>query len=420
MTVTTSQDHELGRVPLSERKGFLTMFVIMLGFTFFSASMWTGQQLGAGLNLNRFILALFLGGSILGVYTALLAYIGAKTGLSMDLLAQHTFGKRGSYLPSFFISFTQMGWFGVGVAMFALPVANFIAPDITWLPTAIVLIAGACMTASAFIGIRALTIVSLISVPLIAILGTASIFMAVSGSDMGIAAKFAQGNDLPLFSAVGLVVGSFISGGTATPNFTRFAKTPKVAVLTTVIAFFLGNSLMFTFGAVSGVFVGGNDIFEVMISLNLGIFAVIVLGLNIWTTNDNALYTVGLGLSNITKQPKRPLVLISGIAGTLAATWLYNNFCGWLSLLNATLPPVGAILIIGYFCHRNEYNIENEVKTDINYFAVFGVIIGATVANLLPYGISSINSMLVAGSVYLVGELVADRNQNQLGEVEEC
>lgn len=31
-------------VPKEGRKGFLTMFMIMLGFTFFSASMWVGQQ----------------------------------------------------------------------------------------------------------------------------------------------------------------------------------------------------------------------------------------------------------------------------------------------------------------------------------------------------------------------------------------
>ena len=30
--------------PKEGRKGFLTMFMIMLGFTFFSASMWVGQQ----------------------------------------------------------------------------------------------------------------------------------------------------------------------------------------------------------------------------------------------------------------------------------------------------------------------------------------------------------------------------------------
>lgn len=42
------------------------------------------------------------------------------------------------------------------------------------------------------------------------------------------------------------------------------------------------------------------------------------------------------------------MVLVSGIIGTLAAIWLYNNFVGWLSFLNATLPPVGAIVHAGF------------------------------------------------------------------------
>ena len=57
-------------------------------------------------------------------------------------------------------------------------------------------------------------------------------------------------------------------------------------VVTTVIAFFLGNTLMFCFGGVAGAFTGTNDIFWVMIELGLGIWAFLVLGANIWTTND--------------------------------------------------------------------------------------------------------------------------------------
>lgn len=406
-------DHSLESVPKTERRGFLTMFMIMLGFTFFSASMWTGQTLSDGLDFSGFIGALLLGGAILGVYTSLLAYVGCKTGLSMDLLAQHSFGKYGSYLPSALISFTQIGWFGVGVAMFALPVANYIAPDNKWLPTLLVALAGICMTSSAFFGIKALTIVSYISVPLIAILGVTAMIMAVNGSEVSLIEKFAENQSLTVLTGTGLVVGSFISGGTATPNFTRFAKTPKIAVITTAIAFFLGNSLMFSFGAISGVYAGGNDIFEVMIALNLGIFAIIVLGLNIWTTNDNALYSAGLGLSNITKVKKSPLVLISGALGTLAAIWLYNNFCGWLSLLNGTLPPIGAILILGYFCHKSEYKLEAEISKDINWFAVIGVVMGALVANLFKVGITSINSMIVACAFYMIGELIDNKNRSK-------
>lgn len=44
-TETTDIDYAEQAVPKESRKGFVSMFMIMLGFTFFSASMWVGQQL---------------------------------------------------------------------------------------------------------------------------------------------------------------------------------------------------------------------------------------------------------------------------------------------------------------------------------------------------------------------------------------
>ena len=187
-----------------------------------------------------------------------------------------------------------------------------------------------------------------------------------------------------------------------TKSVSRFARNGKVGAITTVIAFFIGNSLMFFFGGISSVYVGGNDIFEVMINLGLFYLAILVLGLNIWTTNDNALYSAGLGLANIFGQRKKPMVLVSGIIGTVLAVWLYWNFTGWLNILNCTLPPVGIILVMSFFMDREKYK-DVEVTENVNWFAVFGVVLGAVVANLVPWGIASINGMIVAAVCYLVG-----------------
>ena len=43
-------DYSFEAVPQKARKGFLPMFFIMLGFTFFSASMSVGAKLGNGLD----------------------------------------------------------------------------------------------------------------------------------------------------------------------------------------------------------------------------------------------------------------------------------------------------------------------------------------------------------------------------------
>ena len=408
----TDVDYTTSPVDAAGRKSNLSMFMVMLGFTFFSASMWVGQQLAAGLDWWGFVWALLLGGIILAAYTGALGWIGAESGLSLDMLSRRSFGTKGSWLPSAMISFTQTGWFGVGLAMFAIPVAKElmgleVTPDsMPWQGYVLVAVAGILMTASAYFGIKSLTIISYIAVPAVAILGTVAMIMAVQRGDAGLVEQFAQGTkDLGIIAGAGLVVGSFVSGGTATPNFTRFARSGKVGLWITVVAFFLGNSLMFLFGAVSSIYVGGNDIFEVMLNLNLFYLAVLVLGLNIWTTNDNALYTAGLGLSNIFGLSKKTMVIISGIIGTVAAVWLYWNFCGWLNVLNCTLPPVGIILILHYFCYRGKEVPEKVV----DWSAVIGVVAGAVVANLVHWGFASINGMAVAALCWGLGQLFVAR-----------
>ncbi|MBQ3711006.1 MAG: cytosine permease [Bacteroidales bacterium] len=407
-------DYTTRPVDRAGRKSTLSMFMIMLGFTFFSASMWVGQNLAAGLDWWGFIWAMLLGGLILAAYTGALGWIGAESGLSLDMLARRSFGTKGSWLPSAMISFTQIGWFGVGLAMFAIPVAKQlmgleVTPDsMPWQGYLLVVIAGILMTASAYFGIKSLTIISYIAVPAVAILGTVAMIMAVKRGDVGLIEQFSRGTkDLGIIAGAGLVVGSFVSGGTATPNFTRFAKSGKAGLITTVIAFFIGNSLMFLFGAVSSIYAGGNDIFDVMLNLNLFYIAVLVLGLNIWTTNDNALYTGGLGLSNIFGLSKKTMVLISGVIGTIAAVWLYWNFCGWLNVLNCTLPPVGIILIISYFTNRKAYLEDSVPEKTVNWWAVAGVVLGAVVANLVKWGFPAINGMAVAAVCFLVGNCIS-------------
>ena len=391
-----------------------SIFMVMLGFTFFSASMWAGQNLAAGLDFKGFILALLLGGVILAAYTGSLGFIGAESGLSLDELARKSFGSRGSLLPSAMISFTQIGWFGVGLAMFAIPVAKELlqlevtADYMPWQGYLLIVVAGLLMTGSAYFDIKGLTVVSYVAVPAVAILGTTAMILAIKNGDASLVEQFSQGSKtLGVLAGAGLVVGSFVSGGTATPNFTRFAKNAKVGCIVTIIAFFLGNSLMFFFGAVSSIYAGGNDIFEVMLNLNMFYFAVLVLGLNIWTTNDNALFTSGLGLSNIFGLPKKRMVLLAGIIGTVAAEWLYWNFCGWLSALNCTLPPVGVILIISYFSNRKAYRDGTLAEPKVCWPAIVGVILGALVANLVKWGLPSINGMAVAALCYLVGNKIS-------------
>ena len=82
-------------VPKWSRRRFVTMFMIMLGFTFFSASMWVGQEMAAGLDFWGFIKALPSGWcDPWYLHRSALVYVGAETGLSLDLLSKRAFGEK--------------------------------------------------------------------------------------------------------------------------------------------------------------------------------------------------------------------------------------------------------------------------------------------------------------------------------------
>ncbi|MEE1073331.1 MAG: cytosine permease [Cellulosilyticum sp.] len=395
------QDHDfsLEAVDSKSRKGFWAMLVVMLGFAFFSASMLSGGTLGTSLNFKDFFVAVFTGNIILCIYTGLLAYIAGDTGLSTHLLARYSFGEKGSYLVSFLLGATQVGWFGVGVAMFAIPVAKVTGVSVEIL----VGVAGLLMTATAYFGMKSLMILSAVAVPAIAVLGSVSAGMAMDsvGGISGLM-SIVPTETMSMSAAIGVVVASFISGGTLTPDFTRFAKNKRVAVSTTVIAFLIGNTLMFAFGAIGAMVTGQADISEVMFIQGLIIPAIIVLGLNIWTTNDNALYASGLGFSNITKQPKNRLVIINGIVGTLLAITLYNNFMSWLNLLNTCMPSIGGVLIADYFfvSKRKYASLEKANIVGINKNAIIAWVLGVAAAHFLP-GITPINAVVTSIVIYV-------------------
>ena len=395
----SSENFSLKPVPLNERKGAVALTFVMLGLTFFSASMWTGGTLGTSLTYNDFWLAVILGNLMLGIYTSFLGYIGAKTGLTTHIFSTlFLWGSR--FVVTIFIAWgTQVGWFGVGVAMFAIPVNKVTGIDVNYL----ILGSGLLMTITVFFGISALTILSTIAVPAIAILGSYSVYLAVTnGGGLEVLQHIVPKESISLSMAITLVVGSFISAGSLTADFVRFGRKAKQAIIISMIAFFLGNSLMFIFGAAGAAVTGMADISDVMVAQGLIIPAIIVLGLNIWTTNDNALYASGLGFANITGLSSRTLSVVNGIIGTLCALWLYNNFVGWLTFLSSAIPPVGGVIIADYILRRKAYeNFEQAKFLNINWTAIVSVIVGVACGKLLP-GIIPVNAVIGGAVTYLV------------------
>ncbi len=397
-------DFALTPVPEAERRGFLSMSMVMLGFTFFAASMWTGGTLGMGFRLWPDLVGTVLAGNlILGVYGAFLGYAASSTNLSTHVLARRAFGVEGSKLPSLLLALTQIGWFGVGVAMFAYPVNRLLG-----IPVAPLIVAGGLlMTGTVVIGFRAIEWISWIAVPAILFLGFGSVIRAF-GDAGGLSALMAvePASPLPFSRGLALGVGSFISGATLTPDFVRFARDRRTGVGATVVGFTFGNSLMFFFGALGAMATGMADTSEMLAAQGLLGGGIALLALNIWTTNDNALYASGLGLANMTGLRRKSLTVAAGAAGTVLAHFLYNHFVGWLVFLSVLLPPIGGVLIGDFFLKgRGSRSFQaTDAERPVRWSAMLAWAVAVAVSKASPEEgllcIAPLNAIVTAALVY--------------------
>lgn len=205
-----------------KKKSNFDILMIMFGFTFFSGSMLIGQTLSNGLNLIDFILCIFIGGIILGIFGGTLGFISSKTNDDMKSLSIKSFGIKGSYLPSILVGVTQVGWYGVGVSMFAVPVANILAPDNIFILYLLIVIFGVFMTISTCIGIKSITKVSYIAVFTILIFGILSIIYALNSKSIDILNSFGLKENISFIVGLEMVIGSYISGSITTPNFAKY------------------------------------------------------------------------------------------------------------------------------------------------------------------------------------------------------
>lgn len=392
-----------------KKKSNIDILMIMFGFTFFSGSMLIGQKLSSGVKFSDFLVCILIGGTLLGIFGGILGYIGAKTGKNMKELSHMAFGRKGSYLPSLLVGITQIGWYGVGISMFAVPVANLIFPNNMFALYSLIILFGVFMTISTFIGIESITKVSYLAVIVILLFGFISIFYALNKQSIDIINALGNGDKINILIGLQMVIGSYISGAITTPNFSKYGKNSKFIAIICFCAFLLGNGLMIIFGASSNILVGGSDIFNIFTYFGFEVIGIIVLGLNIWSSCDNGLYSAGLEFENIFKIDHKKIILITGLASTIFSYYLYNNFVDFLSIMNYALPPIGVVLIINYIT-KKDYSSSN-----INLINCIAVIIGGITAYFLKFGVSSINAIIVTSLITIVGNCINNKRINKGG-----
>ncbi len=395
-------DYPVTPVPGHARKSFFSLAVVLLGFTVFTPTMLAGAELGSAFALGDLLLVILLGSLVLGTYVAVLGWIGARTGLTTVVMARYVLGSRGAKLASILLGGTQIGWYGVVIGTIGELTAQAFQWESYAAEAAVMVAASVLMCLTACYGYRGMYWVSAVSTPLILILAFWVLFRSLDevGGWSGLAALDPDGT-MTTAVAITTVVGTFVSAGTQAPNWTRFARTGRHAVLACAIGFLIGNGLMIFLGATGAMTFGEGDFVLVLYQLGLVGWGLFLLFGNLWKSNADTAYAFGVAGAELFEKPsKLPFVVGGSVIGTvLALLGVHNHLVDYLVLLGVFVPPLGGVLIGDYLARWRGGMPEGAVLPAVNVVTMSIYVLAsllAWVAARIEFGVPPVLGVLVA------------------------
>ncbi len=395
-------------VPASQKKNFWEICVVWIGYVFVVTGMQVGGTMGTSTNFATLLKALAVGSVVLLVLGTFMGLIALKTGNTFGMLCRYAFGKIGSNVISLMIVVTLIGWFSVDAYMIG-QASNALFPALPIIPIAIV--AGIAMTATALFGMKWMSKLSDIAVPLVLIFGIISIVLSVKNTG-GLTGLFAiqPKNPSSFNTLVSLSIGSFVCGAVSfTPDVLRFAKNKKQTLIIMFLAMMIANPLMIILGAVGSIATGYSDITFVLAAQGLLAPAFIVMILNIWSTAQGCVYSGSLSLANTFRIDRKVLVIGFGLAGTIGAViGFYNYFGTFINFLATTIPALGGVFIADYLVkYRKGYpSLDGDDIPAVNWGAFIAWGLGIA-TNYVHFGITQVNCIIVAAVIEAVFAVIS-------------
>lgn len=421
-TKAAAQDSEfsLSAVPESERKSYISLTIIWTGFVFVIVSMMAGGTLAVGLDFKHVIYATLIGNVFLCLIAVAVSVIASKTGLTFALLTRYSFGTMGSKLASIFVPIVNIGWYTIQAATYGHFVAT--ALGLGEVGEAICMVLSAiAMGAFAFYGVKAITILGYVAIPAIVFLSIATTIRS-----MGVARQLGGPYGLPPLGAhdprrrrhhrhrrVDTLNGDVHSG------HKRYARSTKEAVASALTGLLFGNILMIVCGAIATIAMNDYDLTNVLLGFGLVIPALILMTTNIFTTNVANLYSTSLNLANSFKAGRsKTLIVVIAISAlaTLLKPYQVDFFYSFLNVLGNIVPPLAGIILADYFIiHRGRYtSLESAGFVKWNAIPWISWIVSAVLVYVIPWGLPSLNSLVLGALLYTVLMLVTGKNNEML------
>lgn len=399
----------------SERQSWLSLAMIWTGSMICIPCLMIGGVLGSGLSLSGVILAVLAGYGIVCLYMCLVGMESCDTGLPTVSMASAVLGEKGAqFIISLMLAIACVGWFGIQSAVcgesFSAMVAGFTGFEIpSWISS---IFWGLVMLLTAVYGYNGLKILNFIAVPALLIVLAYSMFLALSGGGLETIKTFSPSSQMSFISAVSMVVASFALGGVISGDYSRYAKSRKDVVKSTVLGVFPSGMVMMLIGAILSIVTGQYDISLVLAAVGVPALGLVALVLATWTTNVTNAYSGGLAVSNLFgfgEDRFKVSCAVAGVIGTiLAAAGLLSEFEFFLNILSALIPPIAGVMIASYWIlgkGRKENLMQKEgwyIPGIISFAA--GAVVAYVTGSIAVFLIGPVNGIVVSMIVYVVLE----------------
>ncbi len=424
--VVAEKDYPLSHVPKDARTGLLAVTGVLIGFTFFTPTMAAGARLGAAFPFSELIWILLAGSAILGFYVAVICAIGAKTGLTSVLLSRYTLGSAGAKWADIILGGTQVLWYAITAEYMGILFAKGLG--LSGWEVFFIIFWSVIMGATALYGFKSMAIVSYVALPLmvaLVVIVTWLAFREVGSMENLFGMK--PTTTMSVTVAITVIVGTFASGGTQAANWARFAKDGKTAFVAAILSFLIGNGIMVFSGMIGGFAFQTGDLIELMITMGLTFWALIILTLNIWTTNNATAYAFGVaGAEMFNKADKGPFI-IGGvvIATVVAVAGVGAYFIPLLNLFGTFIPPLGGVIIGDFFfTYRKNLPMLEYVKfKKLRVAPLIAYLVGCAAAyfgGIYEVGVPSLQGIIIAVlAVPVANGILKAMRVNDMHEVHE-
>ena len=416
-----TQDKGISPILESEKRTWWSIAFIWIGTMICIPMLMVGGIFGGALTMGSIFWATLIGFAICSTMMIFGGIIGADTGLNATMCSTRAFGLTGANFSMALVIFIcEAGWFAVQTATCALAfntlLAQFGATNFPfWLSC---VIWGVVMFITAVYGVKWMSVLNYIAVPLLVILCAYGGIHSINAAGWNTITSAVPENLMSMPMAISTVIGLFALGATCNSDYTRYCKTRGDVVRATLIGVIPAALLMIMVGAIMAVGTGNYDVTAMFAGLGLPVIAMLVLILATWTTNTGNAYMSGLAFCKMfsIKDSKRPFVtMCCGVLGILLAIAGLADFLNtYISILGAVVPPCMGVIICDYFviCKGKKENW-SPVK-GVNWAGIIAWICGGGIGLLETLGVLHIFSPALDGVIisFLVYWLVYSISKN--------